>query len=66
MENQDISSETTFTLSLADHIDIFFLQGFCLSYLVSIYCLGDVVTCQVTLWPVKCFFFSEKYTLVFI
>jgi len=28
-ENQDISLETTFTLSLAGHIDIFFFCCFC-------------------------------------
>jgi len=29
-ENQHISLETTFTLSLADHIDMFFFRSFCL------------------------------------
>jgi len=29
-ENQDINLETTFTLSLAGHIDMFFFRCFCL------------------------------------
>jgi len=29
-ENQDISLETTFTLSLASHVNIFFFRCFCL------------------------------------
>jgi len=28
-ENQDISLETTFTISLAEHTDVFFFRYFC-------------------------------------
>jgi len=40
-ENQDISLETTFTLGLAGHIDMFFFLCFWLKSLVSAYCSGE-------------------------
>jgi len=61
-ENQDISLEATFTLSMAGCLDMFFFRCFCLQSLVSAYCSGECyflpshsLTCEI--------FFLSKYTL---
>ena len=61
-ENQDISLETTFTLSLAGHIDLFFFQCFCLRSLVSVNCSG--YCCLFPSHSLACeIFFLSKNTL---
>jgi len=48
-ENQDMSLETTFTLSLAGHIDIFFSGAFVCNLWFLLIVWVDVVSCRVTL-----------------
>jgi len=61
-ENQDISLETTFTLSLAGHTDIsfsdvlFVISGFSFNFRVN------VVSCRVTLQLVKYFFLVKIHS----
>jgi len=48
-ENQDISLETTFTLSLAGHIDMFFSGVFACNIGFLLIVWVNVVSCRVTL-----------------
>jgi len=48
-ENQDISLETTFTLSLADHTDMFFSVFFVCSLWFLLNVRVNVVSCRITL-----------------
>jgi len=48
-ENQDISVETTFTLSLAGYIDMFFFQCLVCNLWFLLIGLVNVVSCRVTL-----------------
>jgi len=48
-ENQDINLETTFTPSLAGHIDMFFFRFFVCNLWVLLIVRVNVVSCRVTL-----------------
>ena len=59
-ENENISLEITFTLSLAGHIDMFFLRCFCFSSLVSAYCSGECCFMLIHLLACEILFLSKN------
>jgi len=62
-ENHNISFEAPFTLTLVSHIDMLFFQYICCNLWLLRIVQVNVVSCQVTHYPVKYYFLVSMNTL---